>query len=192
MPVGPGFHEALAYASELHAAQVRKGSGIPYVAHLLAVASIVLEAGGTQDEATAAVLHDAAEDQGGEATLAEIGRRFGDNVRTIVAACSDTFETVKPEWRERKERYLAHLREADTSTLLVSAADKLHNATATLRDLTSGDPNEVWSRFKGGREGTLWYYRELVRAYDEAPAADDRVKGIVAQLRPVVEGFHEF
>jgi GTP pyrophosphokinase len=155
------FQEAMVYAAQLHAGQVRKGSGTPYIAHLLAVTSLVLEHDGDEDEATAALLHDAAEDQGGEATLAEIRRRFGPAVAEIVEGCSDTMATPKPPWRARKEAFLARLPQASPSVRLVSTADKLHNARTILADLrTAGDA--VWDRFQGGKEGTLWYYRSLV------------------------------
>lgn len=158
------FEEALAFAARLHRAQIRKGTAIPYVSHLLAVAGIALEHGADEDEAIAALLHDAVEDQGGDATRQEIRRRFGDRVAQIVDGCTDAETTPKPPWRERKERYVAHIAEASPSVLLVSAADKLHNARAILADLrTCGEA--VWTRFKGGKEGTLWYYRSLVEAF---------------------------
>ena len=154
MTLSPDFTEALAFATSLHNSQLRKGTQIPYMAHLLAVAGLVLEYGGTEDEAIAALLHDAVEDQGGRAALAA----------GIVESCSDTDVEPKPEWRERKERYLLHLAQASPSVLLVSAADKLHNATAILRDYRNlGDA--IWGRFKGGSTGTLWNYRALVQTY---------------------------
>jgi hypothetical protein len=170
MSEGRRLGQALAWADELHADQRRKGSDVPYVAHLLAVAALVLEAGGSEDEAIAALLHDAAEDQGGRALLAEIEQRFGPRVASIVEACSDSLEprgAAKAPWRERKEAYLAHLaRERDDGALLVSLADKLANAGAILRDLR--DPavgDGVFDRFNGGREGTLWYYRALADTF---------------------------
>ena len=164
MTLSPDFNEALAFAASLHNSQLRKGTQIPYIAHLLAVAGLVLEYGGTEDEAIAALLHDAVEDQGGRATLDRIRRRFGSSVADIVESCSDTDVEPKPEWRERKERYLLHLAQASPSVLLVSAADKLHNATAILRDYRNlGDA--IWGRFKGGSTGTLWNYRALVQTY---------------------------
>jgi GTP pyrophosphokinase len=158
------FEEALILATRLHAGQVRKGTTIPYIAHLLAVASIVLEHGASEDEAIAALLHDAAEDQGGQAILADIRARFGDGVAEIVAGCTDAWTDPKPAWRGRKEMYLAGLGRASASVLLVSAADKLHNARSILRDYQAlGEA--VWERFTGGREGTLWYYRSLVEIF---------------------------
>jgi (p)ppGpp synthase/HD superfamily hydrolase len=148
------------FAPRTHRTQLRKGAGIPYVGHLLGVCSLVLEDGGSEDEAIAALLHDAAEDRGGERMLAEIRTRFGDHVADIVAACSDTFETPKPPWRERKQTYIDHLDGQPEAVLRVSLADKLFNARAILRDyLLVGD--DVWNRFKAGRDGQLWYYREL-------------------------------
>jgi len=158
------FEEALVYASRLHREQRRKGTRIPYIAHLLAVASLVLEAGGGEDEVIAALLHDGPEDQGGEETLRDIRRRFGDTVAGIVADCSDTFEEIKPPWKARKLSYLEHLATASTETLLVSCADKLHNVRSIVTDYrTLGEA--LWGRFKGGREGTLWYYRALLEVF---------------------------
>ena len=124
----PKFVEALGYAAEKHATQTRKAGEVPYLGHLLSVAGLVIEADGTETQAIAALLHDAAEDQGGERTLAEIGQKFGADVASIVAECSDTFEAPKPPWRGRKERYIQHLREASDDAVLVSLADKLDNA----------------------------------------------------------------
>jgi (p)ppGpp synthase/HD superfamily hydrolase len=160
----PRYQEALVYATRLHENQTRKGSDIPYISHLMAVASIALEHGANEDEAIAALLHDAVEDQGGAPTLAEIRRRFGDGVAEIVAGCTDADVTPKPPWRARKEAYIAHIATAGDSVLLVSASDKLHNVRSILSDYHEiGDA--VWSRFKGGKEGTLWYYRSLVEAF---------------------------
>lgn len=155
------FEDALMYAFRLHTKQIRKGSMVPYIAHLLGVASIVLEYGGDEDEAIAALLHDSVEDQGGDAVRREIRGRFGERVVAIVNGCTDTDLQPKPPWRERKEAYIAHIRDATPSVRLVSAADKLHNAQTILKDYRSiGDA--IWERFKGGKEGTLWYYRSLV------------------------------
>lgn len=175
------FDDALTYASTLHRTQRRKGTDIPYVSHLLAVTGLVLEAGGDEDEAIAALLHDGAEDQGGLSTLRAIRERFGDRVGEIVAECSDTFEEKKPAWKERKEAYIAHLAETSPSGLLVSCADKLHNARAILTDYRAlGD--DLWSRFNAGQDEILWYYRALVDRYGtlSAPAR------LVAELDRVV------
>jgi (p)ppGpp synthase/HD superfamily hydrolase len=155
---------ALAYAAEAHARQTRKGTEIPYVSHLLAVSGLVLEHGGTEDEAIAALLHDAVEDQGGLDRLAEIREKFGETVANIVAGCTDDPSGEKPEWRSRKERYLDHIPMATNSVRLVSCADKTHNARAIVSDLRMmGDA--VFSRFNGGKEGTLWYYRALADVF---------------------------
>ena len=154
------FVDALAYAADIHLSQTRKGSGVPYIGHLLGVCSLVLEEGGNEDEAIAALLHDAGEDQGGEARLTDIRERYGTEVESIVRACSDTLLEQKPEWRTRKEEYLEHLEHQPRSVLLVSLADKLFNARAILRDyLAVGE--ELWKRFTGDRDGQLWYYRSL-------------------------------
>ncbi len=160
------FEAALIYALQLHAEQKRKGTSIPYISHLLAVAALVLEDGGSEDEAIAALLHDAVEDQGGEPIRQEIRRRLGDKVVEIVDGCTDTDQTPKPPWLERKKRYLEHLRSASPEILRVSVADKLHNARSILSDLRRHG-EAVWERFNGGREGTLWYYRQLVQVFRE-------------------------
>jgi (p)ppGpp synthase/HD superfamily hydrolase len=160
-PLGPRFERALLFATRKHAGQHRKGTTVPYVAHLLGVASLVLEAGGDEDLAIAALLHDVVEDCGGAPMLKEIRRRFGERVAHVVDGCTDTDVDPKPPWRQRKEDYIAHLRTADADTRLVSAADKLHNVrsiVATYREI--GD--RVWERFHGKRDGTLWYYRTLL------------------------------
>jgi (p)ppGpp synthase/HD superfamily hydrolase len=154
------------YAARLHARQVQKGSHRPYVGHLLGVASLVIRYGGDQDQAIAALLHDAVEDQGGMSTLRAIRRKFGPRVAHIVEGCSDSFTTPKPPWRRRKQNYIAHVRHASADVRLVSAADKLDNARTIVADLRRiGD--RVWSRFKGRKEGTLWYYREILAALEE-------------------------
>lgn len=163
--LGPKFHEALTYAAELHGSQTRKASDVPYVGHLLSVAGLVIEADGTETEAIAALLHDAAEDQGGDATLTQIEERFGAEVAAIVEECSDTVVTPKPPWRERKESYIAHLDKASDSTIRVSMADKLDNARAILRDLRRFGPT-VWQRFNtDDPHEHLWYYRSLLEVY---------------------------
>lgn len=158
------FEEAVLYAAQLHKTQIRKGSDIPYISHLLAVAAIVIEHGGGEEEAIAALLHDAIEDQGGAATREEIRRRFGNRVTEIVDGCTDAETIPKPPWRQRKEAYIAHVALADESVRLVSAADKLHNARAILADYRQlGDA--LWQLFTGHKDGTLWYYRSLVDAF---------------------------
>ena len=163
MALSTRFEEALIFATRLHARQVRKGTPVPYISHLLIVAGMVLEQGGDEDAAIAALLHDAVEDRGGKPTLAKIRRRFGDRVAEIVEGCTDAFTTPKPPWRERKEAYLAHLPQASAAVRLVAAADKLHNARATVADYRALGES-VWGHFNGGREGTLWFYRAMVDA----------------------------
>jgi (p)ppGpp synthase/HD superfamily hydrolase len=160
------FEEALVFAVQLHSHQMRKGSGVPYVSHLLSVAALVLEDGGSEDEAIAALLHDAVEDQGGKKTLQKIERRFGKNVARIVLGCTDTDQVPKPPWRKRKEDYVAHLRNAPADVRRVSLADKLHNSRTILKDIAR-EGQVVWERFTGGRDGTLWYYRALVDTFRE-------------------------
>jgi (p)ppGpp synthase/HD superfamily hydrolase len=183
LPYGEKFGEALSYAAQVHRDQRRKGTQVPYVTHLLAVAAIVGENGGTEEEVVAALLHDAPEDQGGEDRLQDIRDRFGDEVAGIVAGNTDTFEDPKPPWRERKERYVARIAHEPESVRLVSAADKLHNARSILADLRSvGD--ELWQRFNGGRDGTLWYYRALVDAFETAgsnPVVEELAR-VVAEM----------
>jgi (p)ppGpp synthase/HD superfamily hydrolase len=164
MALSPRFEEALVYAARLHADQLRKGSPIPYVAHLMGTASIVLEYEGSEDEAIAALLHDAVEDQGGDPTLQEIRRRFGETVAEIVVGCTDSWTIPKPPWQERKEACLKHLPQSSPSILLVSCADKLYNARSTLKDYREMG-EDLWPRFRGGKQGTLWYFRALVGAF---------------------------
>ena len=158
------FEEALQYAVQLHAYQLRKGSGTPYIAHLLSVAALVIEDGGDEDEVIAALLHDAAEDQGGLETLAVIQERFGSRVAQIVDGCTDAYEQPKPPWQARKEAYIAHLKTEGPEVCRVSLADKLHNSRSILITLrTHGEA--TWERFNGGKQGTLWYYRTLLDVY---------------------------
>jgi len=177
------FTRAVAYAARLHAQQKRKGTERPYIAHLLGVASIVLAHGGDEDTAIAALLHDAVEDQGGQPRLAEIRRKFGVRVARIVDGCTDAYTDPKPPWRPRKERYIAHLAEAPAQERLVSAADKLHNAREILADYRRiGDA--LWSRFQGGKEGTLWYYRALLEALRQAGTSPlvEELERVVTEL----------
>jgi (p)ppGpp synthase/HD superfamily hydrolase len=174
------FETALSFATRLHADQVRKVSNVPYIGHLLGVASIAIEHGASEDEAIAALLHDAIEDQGGKATEEVICRMFGVAVATTVRGCTDADVIPKPPWRERKEAYIAHLAHASPSIRLVSAADKVHNARTILRDYRQlGE--DVWQRFKGGRDGTLWYYRSLANIFKELGPA-----GLAKELDEVV------
>jgi GTP pyrophosphokinase len=187
-PMSDRFDAALVFAHRVHRGQVRKGTGIPYIAHVLAVAALALEYGATEDEAIGALLHDTAEDGGGEPVLAEIRAQFGDLVADIVLALSDSLvenPEEKAPWRERKEAYLAHLEHQPAAVCLVSAADKLHNVRAIARDYRRhGEP--IWSRFSGQREGTLWYYDEVSHAL-----ARRWPSPITADLRREVEALLE-
>ena len=168
-PLGPRFAQALVHAFVLHAQQKRKGTKIPYIAHLLSVAALVLEEGGREDEAIAALLHDAIEDQGGDATRKQIRFLFGKKVADIVDGCTDADTSPKPHWKERKENYIKHLYTASPEVLRVSLADKLHNARSTLKDLRrNGD--KVWDRFnqEASKEDQLENYRALVNAFRDA------------------------
>jgi len=187
MHITPRFFDAIAYAAALHGEQERKFSGGPYLTHLLAVAATVMEHGGSEDEAIAALLHDAVEDQGGLLTLAEIRRRFGEPVAQIVEACTDTAEMPKPPWRPRKEAYLARLQHASSSVRLVTAADKLHNIRSILREYRRYGES-LWAMFRGGREGTLWYYRAVVDSLKQqgSNALVEELERAVAELEQLV------
>ncbi|AFZ20727.1 HD domain-containing protein [Allocoleopsis franciscana] len=187
MKLSERFTDALTYATQLHANQTRKGGEVPYISHLLGVASIALEYGANEDEAIAALLHDAIEDQGGKATREEIRCRFGDTVTQIVDGCTDADTTPKPPWRQRKEAYIAHIPQASASVRLVSAADKLHNARSILKDYRLIQ-EAVWERFQGGKKGTLWYYRTLAdtfRAIESTPLIDE-LERVVIELEELV------
>ena len=162
--LGPRLHRAFRYAAEKHAGQTRKKTAVPYLSHLMAVASLVLEAGGDEDMAMAALLHDVVEDCGGMPRLREVRKQFGPRVAKIVEGCTDSFGDPKPEWMERKKNYLREVKDADAETRLVSAADKLHNVRTILADYRR-DGESIWKRFSGKKEGTLWYYRALSDEY---------------------------
>jgi HD domain len=178
------FADALVYATQIHEAQRRKGTDIPYVAHLLAVASLVLEDGGDEDEAIAALLHDAIEDT--DVAVADLETRFGPKVASIVQGCSDADLMPKPPWRERKEAYIAHLEDAPPEVVRVSLADKVHNARSVLFDYRlMGE--ELWTRFNPDAD-QLWYYRSLVDVFSRvshSPLVDEleRVVGELERLR---------
>jgi GTP pyrophosphokinase len=155
--------DAAAFALAIHATQTRKGTDTPYISHLLGVASLVLEHGGDEDQAIAGLLHDAIEDQGAHQE-AVIGERFGARVAAIVRGCTDADVIPKPPWQARKEAYIAHLEHAGADVLLVSCADKLHNARSICTDLhTHG--LAVFDRFNAGQEGTIWYYSALAETF---------------------------
>lgn len=162
--LGPRFLRAFDFAAKKHSGQTRKASTIPYIAHVMGVASLVLEAGGDEDMAIAALLHDVVEDCGGMPILKEVRRKFGSRVAKIVDGCTDAYTEPKPPWRDRKEKYIRRLKTEDAETRLVSAADKLNNVRSILSDYRSVGES-VWLRFAGGRDGTLWYYRTLLDVF---------------------------
>lgn len=175
------FENAFVYAYQLHARQTRKGGDVPYISHLMAVCGLVMEHGGDEDQAIAALLHDAVEDQGGQPTADEIERRFGSNVRRIVEGCTDTDQTPKPPWRKRKEDYIAHLRNAPLEVRLVSCCDKIHNARTILTDFRK-EGEGVWSRFQVGPEQHLWYYRSLIEVFQQCGG----LTNVVTELERVI------
>ena len=189
MKLSNKFEEALIYATSAHGNQMRKKTGIPYVAHILGVTAIALEYGANETEAIGALLHDTVEDCGGEERLRDIRERFGDDVAEIVDGCTDTYKTPKPPWLERKRTYIEHLKDSDSSTRLVSASDKLHNTRAILAELRRSGL-EVFERFAGKKDGTVWYYRTLVTAFrqhgDHADLIDelDRVVSEIEKFVP--------
>jgi (p)ppGpp synthase/HD superfamily hydrolase len=182
--LGEDFNRALVYAVTLHRGQARKGRNVPYASHVLGVASIVIEEDGTETQAIAALLHDAVEDQ--DVSLEDIRERFGDAVATIVEACTDSSGPDKPPWEERKRAYIAHLPQAPAEALLVSVADKVHNARAILLDLRSEGVG-VFERFSGKRDGTLWYYRTLVTTYRSLPGFDSRLVDELGRIVTEIE-----
>jgi (p)ppGpp synthase/HD superfamily hydrolase len=187
MKLSEKFQEALIYATQAHGNQMRKKTGIPFIAHILGVTAIAMEYGANETEAIGALLHDTVEDCGGAEPLRDIRETFGDDVARIVDGCTDTYETPKPPWLERKRAYIDHLKESDSSTRLVSASDKLHNTRAILAELRRHGL-EVFDRFSGKKAGTIWYYRTLVAAFrchgDHADLIDelDRVVSEIEKL----------
>jgi (p)ppGpp synthase/HD superfamily hydrolase len=181
--LGARFNEAFLFASEKHASQTRKKTDVPYISHLMSVASLVLEAGGGEDEGVAALLHDVVEDCGGHPVLEEIRQRFGDRVATIVEGCTDAYTIPKPPWKQRKLDYLEVLRRADEDVRLVSAADKLHNVRSILADYRR-EGDSVWERFSGQRDGTLWYYRAVLDVLRQGKANRlvDELERVVTEL----------
>ncbi len=181
-PLTSRFDEAFAYAHAVHLTHTRKGAGTPYIGHLMGVSSIVIDDGGTEDEAIAALLHDAAEDFGGRDRLEDIRARFGDAVAKIVEDCTDSWTTPKAPWAARKKKYIDHARTLPGPSLRVSAADKVHNSYAILRALRRiGD--KVWERFNAGPDDVLAYYQSLVRAFREAGGGP-----LVDELERIVRG----
>jgi (p)ppGpp synthase/HD superfamily hydrolase len=181
---GSKFDEAFMLAHELHRRDVRKGTGKPYISHLLGVCSLVVDYGGDEEMAIAALLHDAVEDHGGQPMLEQIRECFGDRVAHIVDGCTDSYVTdasQKDPWRLRKEKYIARIPRESADVRLVSAADKLYNCHTLLRDLRHHGI-EALDRFNGGRTDTVWYYDELVIAFRQAGSND-----LVEQLALVVD-----
>lgn len=196
--------QAMAWADEVHRGHQRKTTDIPYVSHLMSVSALVMEHGGTEDEAIGALLHDAIEDRSGDdpqAMQADIETRFGPNVLAIVLGCSDAQSQTEKDrengnralWNERKRAYVAHLRQASRSVRLVSMCDKLHNARSMLADYRRiGE--RLWDRFNGGRDGTLWYYAELLQGYrqaltDSAEPVDSPMWSVLDELQRTVRAF---
>jgi GTP pyrophosphokinase len=188
--LGPRVAEAVAFAIEKHAGQVRKGSAAPYLTHLLAVAALVGESGGDEDEVVASLLHDAVEDGGGSPVLEEIRSRFGAEVAAIVRNCTDDDSVgEKAPWLERKRAYMAHLVEAPIPVLRVVCADKLHNVQAIAKDMRNHGA-AVFERFRGDRDGTLWYYRSIARLFgaliQDVPDLDAGLRVMIRELRETV------
>lgn len=185
------FAKALVYAECKHHNQVRKGGDIPYFGHLLSVTGLVINDGGTEDQAIAALLHDCVEDAGGPPTLDEIRKNFGEEVARIVDECSDTDEEPKPPWLQRKQNYIEHLGQVGEDTLLVSVADKLDNARSMLRDYHEHGP-KLWERFnRKNPQDHLWYFGGLLEAYRKRGLDSwmvDELARVVDELRRLVEG----
>jgi (p)ppGpp synthase/HD superfamily hydrolase len=183
------FDRALKYAAGLHARQPRKGTGRPYIGHLLSVTSIVIEYDGDEEMAIAALLHDAVEDQGGMPRLREIRKKFGKRVAHIVDGCTDSYTEPKPPWIERKRTYVERVSGESEDVRLVSAADKLSNTREVLHDFrVKGE--SVFERFKGKKKGTLWYYRALVKKFREAGSNPlvDELDRVVSELESLAGG----
>lgn len=182
------FETALLFAFQLHKDQYRKQSEILYFSHLLAVTAIVLENGGTENQAIAALLHDAVEDQGGYETLEKIADLFGEEVADIVDGCTDSYTDPKPDWEKRKSDYILKLKKSPEATKLVSLADKVHNARAILSDLKSME-KDVWGKFTGGKSGTLWYYRSLVEIFRDSSFRSlfTELQELVAEITAITE-----
>lgn len=182
------FEEALIYSFRLHASQKRKVTHVPYVSHLMAVAALVLEDGGDEGQAIAALLHDAVEDQGGIPVLEAIRVRFGDRVADIVDGCTDSYTVPKLPWRERKISYIEKLRFETGDIRRVSLADKVHNARMIVSSLLQkGDT--IWASFNGGRDGTLWYYSELLKVFQQTGNGflTDELERWVVQMRNLAD-----
>ena len=188
MRLSPQFEKALIYATRIHGGQLRKKTRIPLHRASPRGHRNRIGIGANETEAIAALLHDAVEDCGGAKRLRDIERKFGKKVARIVEGCTDTDQIPKPPWRERKKAYIAHLQQASASTRLVSAADKLHNARAILHNLRH-EGDKLWSRFNGGKEGTLWYYRSLVSAFLEHGSTEliEELDHVVTEIENLAE-----
>lgn len=173
------FDAALQYAAQAHRHQQRKGSGIPYLAHLLAVASLAIEYGADEDQAIAALLHDVIEDCGSE-HIPQLRSQFGERVLALVEGCTDSYTFPKPDWHTRKNNYLAHLALAPTELLLISACDKLHNLRSIVQDYQQVG-EAIWDRFSGGKIGSLWYYQSLSALFAQSALPAD-LKLALAQI----------
>ena len=180
----PLLTDAFEFAEEIHREQRRKKTDAPTLSHLMGVAALVMENGGDEDQAIAALLHDGPEDCGGQVVLDRIRDRFGDRVAAIVEDCTDTLEIPKPPWEPRKRQYLAHLREVPDETLLVSISDKVHNARSILEGYRQ-EGEAFWSRFTATREQTLWYYDTLLEIFQQRRTP--QIKGLVLELERVLE-----
>ncbi len=186
MQLSKHFSEALQLAHTLHQHQTRKQGQVPYISHLMGVSAIVMRYGGTEDEAIAALLHDAVEDQGGKETLAMIEAQFGKNVAHIVLGCSDSDQTPKPPWKERKDKYLAHLRMSDESILIVSASDKLYNALDCVRThAVIGE--DLWNLFNVSRDETKWYYQQIAKILIERKTKFPRLIPLFDETIRIIE-----
>ena len=179
------FREALSFAAEAHDGQGRKNTPVPFIAHLMTVSAIVLEFGGTEDQAIAALLHDAIEDQGGDEMRRKIRARFGDHITRLVDDMTDSEVVPKPPWRERKEAYIAHIADSHPDSVLVSMADKLHNSQSIVHELNRYGP-EVFERFNAGPQETVWYYRSLLREFDKL-GMNGNIGELLYELRLSVE-----
>ncbi len=182
------FNDAFAYAAAAHEHQMRKELNVPYLTHVLAVAALALEAGATEDEAIAALLHDTIEDCGGEARGDDVRARFGDAVAEIVWGCTDATKIPKPPWAGRKRAFIERLEDASSSVLLVTACDKLHNARSLVAALRRRG-SAAWELFNGGKDGTLWYYRSLLDVFTrrglDKPLLDQLTR-VVAEMHGLV------
>jgi (p)ppGpp synthase/HD superfamily hydrolase len=183
------FTQALSFAAKLHNGQLRKGTQIPYISHLLSVSAIVMRNGGDEEQAIAALLHDSVEDQGGINLLSDIESKFGARVAKIVKQCSDSFEKPKPPWDQRKKAYVATIAHKSDDAILISMADKVDNARTILNNYHKiGE--KLWERFRGGREGTLWYYRACVDAFGNRSNSDlyHELADLVSQIEDMAAG----